>query len=82
MDPSELGAGVDLSHRLEAMALDLAREDSTDAKATQVLTGAANGDRAAMALALAYALRRQALGNGEPGLAGRAAGYLTTALWG
>lgn len=81
MDADGLVGGAGLSHRLEDLALDLARQDCTDAKATSAITAAANGDRAAMALALAYALRRQARRVGDPGLAGRAAGYLTAALW-
>jgi hypothetical protein len=81
MDADELVGGAGLSHQLEELALALARDDSTDAIATSALTSAAHGDRAAMALALAYALRRQARRIGDPGLAGRAAGYLTAALW-
>ena len=61
-DPAQLAG---LSHALERVALALSRDDADDCRVEHYLAELAGGQREVLAMALSFALRRQAL-NEDP----------------
>lgn len=84
MSPTPPGAneaGADLSHALERLAMTLAADYADEFRAVATLQALAGGDKAAVALAMSYVLRRQELGE-DVVLAEAAAALLRSTLTG